>query len=197
MALPKTDRDAQHDVSPLILHRWSPRAFQPVAIPQGDLLSLLEGARWAPSASNGQPWRFVYAHRGSEDFDRLIGTLMPGNAVWAKNASALLYLLSSDVRDTDDGPKPQPTHSFDAGAAWAHLALQAAEMGYSAHAMAGYDNDAARAALGLPDHIHVEVAIAIGRRAEADQLPDHLKAREQPSDRAPVADFAFSGRWPA
>ena len=37
------------------------------AMPQDVLRSLFEAAHWAPSAFNGQPWRFVYAHRGTPD----------------------------------------------------------------------------------------------------------------------------------
>jgi F420 biosynthesis protein FbiB-like protein len=38
--------------------RRSIRRYQPQPIPRETLLSLLEAARWAPSAHNRQPWRF-------------------------------------------------------------------------------------------------------------------------------------------
>jgi hypothetical protein len=56
-------RTAEYDVDPLFLERWSPRAFTGEAMPDGELMTLFDAARWAPSAFNGQPWRFVYAHR--------------------------------------------------------------------------------------------------------------------------------------
>ena len=58
-------RTADHDIDPIFLNRWSPRAFTGEAMPDEVLMSLFEAARWAPSASNIQPWLFVYARRGS------------------------------------------------------------------------------------------------------------------------------------
>ena len=61
-----TGRTADHAIAPIFLDRWSPRAFTGEAMPQDTLLSLFEAARWAPSAANGQPWYFVYGHRGTD-----------------------------------------------------------------------------------------------------------------------------------
>ena len=54
-----TGRTADHPIDPVFLDRWSPRAFTGEAMSHETLLSLLEAARWAPSAANGQPWRMV------------------------------------------------------------------------------------------------------------------------------------------
>jgi nitroreductase len=56
-------RIAGPSVEPLILERWSPRAFDGSAIPDADLETIFDAARWAPSAFNAQPWRFLYARR--------------------------------------------------------------------------------------------------------------------------------------
>jgi hypothetical protein len=55
------ERAPEHAVDPLFVQRWSPRAFTGEALPEATLMSLFEAARWAPSAMNAQPWRFVYA----------------------------------------------------------------------------------------------------------------------------------------
>jgi len=54
-------RKSNYDIFPAILNRWSPRAFDSVDIPDDKLLVLFEATHWAPSAYNGQPWRFIYA----------------------------------------------------------------------------------------------------------------------------------------
>ena len=54
-------------------------------------------------------------------------------------------------RHPERAPTPHPTHSFDAGAAWGYLALQAQKLGWAAHGMAGFDHAAAYAATGLPE----------------------------------------------
>ena len=100
-------RTADHPVDPQFPSRWSPRAFTAEPIPDEVLFSLFEAARWAPSAFNGQPWRFVYAHHGTEDFDRLLDVLIPYNQAWAKNASVLMFAISDRFRRAE-GREPAP-----------------------------------------------------------------------------------------
>src|SRR3546814_18986640 len=87
--------------------------------------------------------------------------------------------------------------SFDAGAAWALLALQATRMGYHSHAMTGVDFDKARAELGVPDRFRIEAAVAIGRIADKAILPEALQEREAPSGRKDIAEFVTAGNFPA
>jgi len=194
----QTNRRADHPIEPLFLDRWSPRAFDAAPIPERDLYSILEAGRWAPSAFNIQPWRFVYARQGDENWQIFLKFLDPENAAWAQNASALIVLLSDTVMPGEGSrpDRPSRTHSFDAGAAWAQIALQATALGYQAHAMAGLDYDAAAHALSIPDRLRVEIAIAIGRRVDPSTLPQDLRDRETPSERLPLRDIAFTGRYP-
>ena len=112
-------RTSEFDVDPMFLERWSPRAFTGEAMPQDVLMSLFEAAHWAPSAFNGQPWRFVYAHRDTPEWDRLFDVLIPYNQAWVKNASVLMYAISDRFRRAEGRePVPVRSHSFDTGAAW-------------------------------------------------------------------------------
>jgi nitroreductase len=192
-------RQADHAIDPLFLDRWSPRAFDGSKIPDADLMALLEAARWAPSAFNSQPWRFCYAKRGDQHWDRFLSLLIPWNQGWAHSASVLIYILSDSLPFTDKetgAPATSHTHSFDAGAAWACLALQATKMGYHAHGMSGIQMDLARASLQVPERYRIEAACAVGRIGDPATLDEKLRAREKPSGRKPVADFAFHGNFP-
>lgn len=188
-------REAAHPIEPLFLERWSPRAYDGSAIGEDAIASLFEAARWAPSAFNAQPWRFVYARRDTPEWPRFLAALLPGNQAWVKDAGLLIYLLSDSLSQsrTDAEPKPSHSHSFDAGAAWALLALQAVRLGLHAHGMVGIDFDAARALLGAPDRFRIEAAIAVGRLGDKASLPEALQAREVPSGRRPIEAFAFEG----
>ncbi|ASY64803.1 Nitroreductase family protein [Sinorhizobium sojae CCBAU 05684] len=191
-------RKADHPIHSIFLERWSPRAFTGEDIGKEELLALFEAARWAPSASNLQPWRFIYARRGTDSFARLLSTLDEGNQRWAKNASALVVILSKTHRVTSSGEvRPASTHAFDTGAAWFALALQTQLAGWHAHAMAGIDRDKAIKALEVPEHHRVEAAVAIGKLAEPSTLPDDLREREKPSQRKPIGEFVFEGRFRA
>ena len=191
-------RKADHPASRIFVDRWSPRAYTGEAMPDADLHRLFEAARYAPSAYNSQPWRFLYAKRGTTDFDRFLGLLNEGNRGWAKNASVLIVLVSRKFMRPLGADKDVParSHSLDAGAAWAYLALEASILGWPAHAMVGMDFDKARVELYVPDDFHVEMAIALGKRGDKATLPEALAARESPNVRNNVAQFALPGGFP-
>jgi nitroreductase len=191
-------RQPDHAISSHFVERWSPRSYTGEAISDADLHRILEAARWAPSASNLQPWVFITAKRDTPDFARFLGLLAEGNRGWAKQAGALIFLLSRKSRTAADGSQvASRSHSLDAGAAWAYLALEAATAGWPAHGMIGVDFDRARAELGVPDDCHIEMAIALGRRGDRGALPEGLQKIEQPNARKPLSEIAFAGNFPA
>jgi nitroreductase len=194
-----SERRPNHPVDPLFLERWSPRAFDASGMPQADLMTMFEAARWAPSAFNSQPWRFLYAHRASADWDLFLSLLIPWNQGWAHSASVLVYILSDSTPMTgkDGSPQVSHSHSFDAGAAWASLALQATRMGYHAHGMSGIQYDLARAELGIPERYRLEAACVVGRIGDPAILDEKMRAREHPSSRKEIEAFVHEGRFPA
>lgn len=196
-ALTVNNRVSSQAIDPLFLKRWSPRAFDGSPLGESDILKLIEAARWAPSASNTQPWRFIYALNGGERWQDLFDLLIPFNQGWAANASALVFIVSDTVAREADGSIKGPfySHAFDTGAAWGMFALQAAMDGLFTHGMTGLDFDKAPAVLGLPEGYRVEAAVAVGRIGDKTQLPEYLQERETPSGRKPLEEIAFSGRF--
>ncbi|MCP5397176.1 MAG: nitroreductase family protein [Sphingomonadaceae bacterium] len=195
MSIP-SQRETHPAVHPLITERWSPRSFDGSAMPQEDLEAIITAAGLAPSAYNVQPWTFIYAHHGDESWDQLLGLLVEFNQGWAKDASVLLFAVSDTHSTGPDGiRKPNHSHSFDTGSAWALMAMQAQHMGYHTHGMTGVDFPRAAAELGVPDDHRVEAAIAIGKRAPADRLPDGLREAEAISGRKPVSEIMKAGRF--
>ncbi len=190
-------RTPDHPVDDVFVKRWSPRAFDSTPMPEADLKTILEAARWAPSAFNVQPWRFVYALKGEAAFEPLFDLLDDFNQGWAGTASGLVFLFSDTLVDgvREDGPVPSSYHAFDAGGAWAQAALQATLLGYHAHAMAGLRRDKIHQALGVPDRFKPEVAFAIGRLGSADQLDEDLRSQETPNNRKPLSEIAFHGQF--
>jgi len=192
-------RHSDYPIEPIFIERWSPRSFDRSAVPQRDLETMLEAANWAPSAFNSQPWRFLYAHRGDPHWEMFLSCLVPFNQSWAKEAAVLIYVLSDTLPFTDRAtgePSPSLTHSYDAGAAWGYLALQAWRMGYYAHGMSGIELDKARIELNVPERYVINAAAAIGRVGNPSSLPEKLQARESPSGRNGLAEVAFHGPFP-
>ncbi len=192
------ERTPDVPIDRIFIDRWSPRAFEAAPMPGANLLTILEAARWAPSAYNIQPWRFLYSMRDDRHWQDYLALLDPFNASWAKNASALVFVISDTVVGHEDTQslKPSHTHSFDAGAAWAQLALQATSLGYQAHAMAGIYFEQSQKTLSIPDRYRVEIAVAIGKQTEKLMLPKDMQDREIPSQRLPIDEIAFAGVYP-
>ena len=188
-------RVADHPINPEFLERWSARAFTGEAVPEAELMTMFEAARWAPSSYNSQPWRFIYALRDTPSWHGLFGLLNEMNQSWAKDAGALVVALSKStlLPPGKDREIPSYSHSYDAGAGWAYLALQASISGWTAHAMVGFDMDSAFAKLQVPDGYRVESAIAIGRRGDKSRLPEAMQAREAPNGRLPIGKLVMEG----
>lgn len=184
-------RTPEHPVDQIFLNRWSPRAMSGEGISEAELMVLFEAARWAPSSYNAQPWRFVYARRETEHWSRLFGLLVESNQAWCKNAAALVVVCSRDAFEHNG--KPNTTHSYCTGAAWASLALQGSLRGLVVHGMIGFDREKARLELGVPEGYTVEAMAAIGRPAPRETLPEALRAREVPSTRKPLRELVFEG----
>lgn len=197
MMRPMSTRTPEYPVDPQFIGRWSPRAYTGKPIPLPELMSLFEAARWTPSSSNTQPWRFVYAQAASVGFGAMLATLAESNQAWAKRASALIAVLSA-TESTPAGasaPKPSPQHAFDTGAAWMSLALQAEKLGWRTHAMGGLDREALRQAIGVPAAFAVHCVVAVGEQGEASMLDASQQAREVPNARQPLAAMVAEGRF--
>ncbi|MCJ0764913.1 nitroreductase family protein [Variovorax terrae] len=192
------ERIADVPVDGLFLDRWSPRAFDPAfELTEASLHPLFEAARWAPSAFNWQPWRFAFALRQEPRWTEFVDLLMPFNAMWAKNASALIFVASEThiKLPMAEALSPSHSHAFDTGAACALLALQARREGLYTHTLNGIHMDRIKTQLGVPSTQRVEAAMAIGKLGDRASLPERLQARETPSGRKPVAEFAVKARF--
>lgn len=181
-------------ILPILAERWSPRSFdESYALTEQEVLSILEAARWAPSANNAQPWRFSVLHRGSELFNSAVEQGLTGwNQAWAPKASALVIL--SVVFKNAEG-KENPWVDYDAGLAAANLTAQATALGLSVHTMAGIIPDALHQVLGLNDDTRALVALAVGKLAPADQLEGVLHEREvAPRTRLSLDEITLHGK---
>jgi nitroreductase len=189
----QTKRTSEYSINPLILSRWSPRSMTGEELGDDDIMSLFEAARWAPSSFNNQPWRFIYAKRNTEHWDRLFNLLVDVNKTWAKNAALLAVVISR--KNFEFNEKPARTHQFDTGSAWENLALEASSRGIVAHGMQGFDYEKAKTELGIPADFEVMAMIAIGKRGSKENLPTELQDKEKPNDRKALKDIIMEGTY--
>lgn len=186
-----TARSAEAAIDDVFLARWSRRAMSTRAIPADDVRALFEAARWAPSASNAQPWLFVF-NDDQETLDRARPIVHDRNRVWADRAPLLVFIFAR--RNHPETGRPLRTAAFDTGAAWFALALQAHKLGLSTRAMGGINHEAAYETFGVPrEHYESMAAVAIGYPGAREELPPDVAEREVPSARRSTSTFAFKG----
>ena len=163
-------------VHEIIATRRSPRSFDESAvISDQDLLGILEAARWAPSAFNGQPWRFFVGKRGDELFNQIMASLVPFNQSWAERSSALI-LVAAKIAKSDG--TIHADYQFDCGLAVGQLVIETHHRGLIAHQMTGFDKAIAQEQLSLTAELVPVVVVAIGKQDAPEKLSGPLLERE-------------------
>lgn len=183
---------AVEGVLPAVLGRWSPRSFADRDVSAADLARVFEAARWAASAYNEQPWRFLVGTRNSAAHNKIFSTLIGFNQGWA-GAAPVLILGVTSTKFAHNGT-PNSYALYDLGAAASALTLQAAALGLSTHSMAGYDQAAARKAFEIPEEYALGAVIALGYQGEPSALGhEQMIAMETaPRSRKPLGEFVWS-----
>lgn len=179
-------------VNEVIATRRSPRSLDAsVAITDTDLVAILEAARWAPSAFNGQPWRFFVGKQGDTTYSQILSSLVEFNQGWAKNAAALILVAAKPTRD--DG-SIHGDYQFDCGLAVAQLVIETHDRGLVAHQMTGFDKDKARTNLEMASELVPVVVIAIGKQDSPEKLPAAMAEREvAPRGRKSLEELVIAG----
>ncbi|MCR4277258.1 MAG: nitroreductase family protein [Candidatus Roizmanbacteria bacterium] len=147
----------------LFRKRFSPRVYSEEEIARKDLDSMIEAARWSPSAMNNQPWFFYIAKSGSVGFKILINSLGNRN-YWAKKAPVLI--LACYIKEDKFGEYGQ----YDLGQAVFSLVIQARSLGYHSRQMADFNKKQVRNNLKIKNSFFPWVIIAVGK------IGDYTKA---------------------
>jgi nitroreductase len=179
----------------VLAERWSPYGFDDRPVPEVDLCSLFEAARWAASSYNEQPWNYLIATKGNpEEFGRLLSCLVETNQAWAKAAPVLVLGVVNLLFAKNNKDNRAAVH--DLGLAAGNLVAEATARGLSVHQMIGILPDKARQIYQIPDHFEAWTAMAIGYKADPATLPDPLKERDLTlRQRKPLSKFVFTGQW--
>ena len=179
-------------VHEIIASRRSPRSFNETStINNDDLTAILEAARWAPSAFNGQPWRFFVGKRGDEVFGQILSSLGDFNKSWAKNSSALILVAGKTVKG--DG-SIHADYQYDCGLAVGQLVIETHHRGLIAHQMTGFDKAVAQEVLSIAPELIPVVVIAVGTQDVPEKLAGPLLEREiAKRERLPLSEIVIKG----
>lgn len=169
------------DVAQAIRLKRAVREFAPTPLTDEQVLNILSAGRRAQSSKNTQPWHFI-AIRQRETLLALSGLgTYAGHLAGAPLGVAIL---------TPD-PSQRWSIAFDAGQAAAYMQLAAWEMGIGSCLATIYQPDAARALLGFPEDLHLNVALSFGYPAD----PGLLTRPSRPGGRRPADECFHFERW--
>ncbi|MFH1309955.1 MAG: nitroreductase family protein [Candidatus Omnitrophota bacterium] len=158
--------------------RRSIRAFTKQNIKKEDVALCVETARFAPSACNSQPWKFVIIDDPllkDQIAKRVLSGIHKMN-YFAANASVYIALLKEPtkmpawlggkVRNTD-------FHRIDIGIACSHLVLQAQDLGIASCILGWFNERNLKKLLKVPFYKKIELLIALGY-AKKIELPKKI-----------------------
>jgi len=153
-----------------IASRFSPRFFSDQPMPAGDLQSMIEAARFAPSARNHQPWYFYFVEKGSKSHQTLMSCI-PFHNRWCPSAPVLIIACYL-------GAGKDWTY-YDLGAAVMSLVLQAQHLGYYARQMGLFDKKKVKRTLPLDKDHTPFTLIAIGKIGDYEKINPLVLALEK------------------
>lgn len=154
------------DFKDVVFYRRSIRRYQQKAVEKSALEQLIDFARVAPSATNGQRLRFtVISEPGLVEQvfaqTRWAGAVAPRRTpVWGKDAPPCFIAFTAR--------KEHVTHTLyaDAGAVAQNLMLGAVDLGLGTCWIGSFDKEKTHALLALPEDIEVVYLISVGYPAE-------------------------------
>ncbi|MBS4013098.1 MAG: nitroreductase family protein [Bacteroidetes bacterium] len=180
----------KYNINPLIKERWSPRAFDNKEVEADKIHNVLEAARWAPSAFNEQPWRYIIGKKGTKTWQLIFDSLIDFNKTWAEPADVLVVVVGKKTLTSNS--KENETYKYDVGQSVATMTVQATNEGLVMHQMGGFSKQKNIEAFNIPDDYEVIAAFALGYIGNVDQLPENFRNMEtNPRQRKPFSEFVF------
>lgn len=161
----------------VIKERRSVRAYSPEPVPEEDILKILDAARWAPSAGNLQPWRFIVVTDSKLKEDIAYAAY---GQLWMATAPVIIVVCAvpeeSSWRYGERGEKLYCIQ--DTAAAIQNILLAAHALGYGTCWVGAFSEDEVREILNIPKNVRPVALITIGKPAEKPYPPPRRELKE-------------------
>lgn len=159
--------------------RQSDRAYEPGRVIEREVLErILEAARLAPSACNGQPWHFTVVTEPGLLVEVGKATSSLGMNRFVKDASALVLITLEPTNITSKlgcGIKDKDFPVMDLGIASAYITLAAEDEGVGSCILGWFDEKKIKELTGIPQKKRLMLIISLGYAAK----PKRRKVRKE------------------
>ena len=181
-------------VSDLFKQRWSPRAFSERSVEKEKLQSIFEAARWAPSARNEQPWRFIVGQKGDGTWGKIFESLVDWNQQWTVRAPVMVLNLGKKVYDFQN--LANETYQYDTGQTVAMMVTEAVNQGLIGHQMSGFSPEKVIELFEIPDDYQPISVTTFGYYGNPELLPLEMNKSEfEERRRRPLGETVFSNKF--
>jgi len=175
----------------LVKKRTSCRKYLDKDVPDKLINDCVDAARWAPSACNKQPWRFIVVKDKKIRSEICAKGLLPGIPMpWLKTAPVIVALCA-DVSVFTHKICPWISgvkyHLIDLGIAGEHFVLAAEEQNLATCWIGWFNQKQIHKILNIPKNIEVASLISLGFPAETTA----------PQSRLSLDDILFIDSWKA
>jgi nitroreductase len=174
--------DGQPDFLELVKQRSSCRDYLEKPVPDEILNTCLEAARWAPSACNKQPWRFIAVKDSALRKQICDKALLPGIPMpWLKKAPLIMVLcavkslVTHSLAPMLSGVK---YHLVDIGIAGEHFVIAAENQGIGTCWIGWFKPKAVRKILNIPRDVEILSLISAGYPASSSEPASRLSLEE-------------------
>lgn len=157
----------------LARNRRAVRRFEDRPVPREVVECVLECGRYAPSAKEAQPWRFVLVRDGLTRHEIAAAAFNHPHV----RTAPLLILCCARIHSHVSGTG-RPSHPVDVAAAAQSMMLGTADLGLAASWIPGFREAAVREATGIPDDVPIVAILAVGYPDGLDPLPERRPPEE-------------------
>jgi len=147
-------------------NRQAVRRFADRMVPPEILARILECARYAPSAREDQPWRFIVI-QDALTRHRIARAVFQGELI---RTAPLLVIGCARVHSNIAG-SGRPSHPIDLAAATEAMVLAAADMSLATAWITGFREGEIQEVLGIPADVPVVTFLALGYPDGFQRLP--------------------------
>jgi nitroreductase len=165
------------DLSEAIKNRRSIRTYKKQELPKETLSQLIDAARLAPSAGNGQPWAFVVTEK--QETKQMLSAAAYGQKSLLEASAVIVVCVDQKRAEESYGERGRNLYCIqDTAAAVQNILLTACSLGLGTCWIGAFQQEEIRKVIKAPPEMHPVAMIAVGYPNESPPARSRRSAAE-------------------